>query len=86
MKKVPIRKCLATKKSYPKEELFRVVKTPNNEVLLDISGKANGRGAYIHKSIEAIDVAIKSHCLDRALEAKVNEEIYERMKLFLKLK
>ena len=47
MKKIPLRRCLATNQSYPKQELFRVVRTPSNEVILDISGKANGRGAYI---------------------------------------
>ncbi len=86
MKKIPLRRCLATNVSYPKNELFRVVKTPTNEVILDISGKANGRGAYISMNQEAIDKARKSKCLDKALEIEVNEEIYTRMERYLKMK
>lgn len=86
MKKIPLRRCLATNVSYPKSELFRIVKTPTNEVILDISGKANGRGAYISMNQEAIDKARKTKCLDKALEIEVNEEIYTRMERYLKMK
>lgn len=86
MKKIPLRRCLATNVSYPKGELFRIVKTPTNEVILDISGKANGRGAYISMNQEAIDKARKTKCLDKALEIEVNEEIYTRMERYLKMK
>lgn len=86
MKKIPYRKCLVLKKTFPKESLFRVVKTPNNEVLLDISLKSNGRGAYIFKSEETIKKAKESKCLDHELEIKVPDEIYDRMLMFLKMK
>ncbi len=86
MKKVPSRKCLATGKVFPKEELFRVVRTPSGEVELDMTLKANGRGAYISKSIEAIEKAKKSKCLDKSLEVEVPDSIYDRMKLFLNMK
>ncbi len=86
MKKIPLRRCLATNKSYPKKELFRVVKTPTNEVVLDISGKANGRGAYISMNFEAIELAKKSNCLGKALEIEIPEEIYTRMENYLKMK
>ncbi len=86
MKKIPLRRCLATNKSYPKKELFRVVKTPTNEVVLDISGKANGRGAYISMNFEAIELAKKSNCLAKALEIEIPEEIYTRMENYLKMK
>lgn len=84
MKKIPLRKCLATNKTYPKEELFRVVKLPSGEVVLDMTGKLNGRGAYIYKSKEAVDIAIKKKCLDRALEALVGPKVYEKMMFYLK--
>ncbi|MFA6667137.1 MAG: YlxR family protein [Bacilli bacterium] len=84
MKKVPLRKCLATNKVFPKEELFRVVKTPNGDVVLDITGKVNGRGAYIHRDKETIELAKKTKCLDRALEASVNDKIYEKMLFYIK--
>lgn len=86
MNKVPTRKCLATNQIFPKQELFRVVKSKDGEVTLDMTGKANGRGAYIAKNIDAIDKAKKSKCLDRALEVKVPDSIYDRMITFLKMK
>jgi len=84
MKKIPLRKCLATNKVFPKEELFRVVKTPNGEVVLDITGKVNGRGAYIHIDKEAINMAIKTKCLEKALEVKIPDKIYEKMMFYIK--
>ena len=86
MKKKPTRKCLATNEIFNKEDLFRVVKSPSGDVSLDMTGKANGRGAYISKSIEAIEKARKSKCLDRALEVSVPNEIFDRMILFLNMK
>ena len=86
MKKKPTRKCLATNEVFNKEDLFRVVKSPSGDVSLDMTGKANGRGAYISKSLEAIEKARKSKCLDRALEISVPQEIYDRMILFLRMK
>ena len=86
MKKKPTRKCLATNEIFNKEDLFRVVKSPSGDVSLDMTGKANGRGAYISTSIEAIEKARKSKCLDRALEVSVPNEIYDRMILFLNMK
>lgn len=86
MKKKPTRKCLATNEVFNKEDLFRVVRSPNGEISLDMTGKANGRGAYISKSIEAIERARKSKCLDKALETEVPNEIYDRMILFLNMK
>lgn len=86
MKKIPQRKCVVTNEVLPKESLFRVVKSPTGEVLLDMSYKANGRGAYIKKDAEVIETAKKKKVLDRSLGTLVPDEVYERMKLFLKLK
>ena len=57
VKKIPMRMCTACREMKPKRELVRVVKTPENEILLDLTGKLNGRGAYICKSAECLEKA-----------------------------
>lgn len=79
MKKIPLRKCVATGEQCPKKELIRIVKNKEGEVLIDYSGKQNGRGAYLKKSKEAIELAKKKGSLDRSLETKVPEAIYEEL-------
>ena len=51
VKKIPMRTCIITQEKYPKKELIRVVRTPNKEIIVDITGKANGRGAYLKKDL-----------------------------------
>lgn len=80
VKKIPIRSCIVTKAKLPKQELIRVVRTPNQEVIVDLTGKANGRGAYLKKDLEVFEKAKKSKILDRILEIEVKEEIYEQLK------
>lgn len=79
MKKIPMRRCLATQLSFPKKELLRIVRTPDGEVKVDLSGKLNGKGAYISKTKEALDIAKARKVLDRALEIKVPNEVYEEI-------
>ena len=79
MRKIPMRKCLATQEHFPKKELIRVVRTPQQEVVVDVSGKANGRGAYLSRTATAINLAKKSNCLGRALEVVIPEEIYQQL-------
>lgn len=79
MKKIPMRKCLATQELCPKKDLIRVVKNNNGEVFVDLTGRANGRGAYLKKDILAIDKAVKSNCLGRALEISIPKEVYEEL-------
>ena len=76
MKKIPMRRCLATNESFPKKELLRIVRTPEGEVKVDLSGKLNGKGAYISKSMEALEIARNKKVLNRALETEVPEEVY----------
>lgn len=76
MKKIPMRRCLATNESFPKKDLLRVVKTPEGEVKVDLTGKLNGKGAYISKSIDALNLAKKNNVLAKALETNIPEEIY----------
>lgn len=80
VKKIPMRSCIVTKEKFPKQELIRVVRTPNQEVIVDLTGKANGRGAYLKKDLEVFEKAKKSKILDRILEIEVKEEIYEQLK------
>ncbi len=77
MKKVPMRQCLATNESFPKKDMFRIVRTPEGNVCVDDKGKMNGHGAYISKSKEAIAIAKKKKVLDKKLEVTVPDEIYE---------
>ena len=80
MKKVPLRKCVATNERLPKQELVRVVKNNEGQVFVDLTGKANGRGAYLKRSNEAIDIAIKKNCLGRALECTIEQKIYDELR------
>ena len=79
-KKIPLRSCIVTKERLPKQELIRIVKNNQNEVFIDLTGKINGRGAYIKKDIEVLNKAKKSKTLDRHLEITIPEEIYEQLK------
>ena len=79
MKKIPLRRCLGCFESKPKNELCRVVKTADGEIILDKTGKKNGRGAYIKADKSVIDKAKKSKVLDRHLEVSVPDTIYEEL-------
>ena len=78
-KKAVLRTCVVTKESLEKKDLFRVVRTPEKEVVIDLKGKANGRGAYLKKDKEVILNAQKTKVLDRQLEVEVPESIYEEL-------
>lgn len=75
-KKIPERKCVLCNERFPKSELLRIVRTPDGEVCLDMTGKKSGRGAYVCKSKKCLTSAKKSKRLDRALEVAVPDEIY----------
>jgi uncharacterized protein len=78
-RKVPLRKCVATGEMFPKKSLIRVVRSKEGEVSVDVTGKKSGRGAYVSKSEEAVEIARKKNILDRQLEAKVPDEIYDEL-------
>ena len=67
MKKIPTRTCIITKEKLPKQELIRVVRTPEGSVVVDTTGKLNGRGAYLKKDLAVFEKAKKSKVLDRHL-------------------
>ena len=84
MKQIPMRLCLATNQPFPKKEMFRIVRTPEGEVKIDLVGKMNGRGAYISKSLEAIEIAKSKKILDKKLEIEVPSEIYDELLSLIK--
>ena len=79
-KKIPMRKCVVTQEQFPKKELIRVVRTPEGNVIVDVSGKANGHGAYVSRSLKTIETAQKKKILVKVLEVQVPESIYEELK------
>ncbi len=79
VKKVPLRKCVATNEQHPKREMFRIVRTPENQVVIDLTGKTRGHGAYLCKKKSAIVLAKKKHILDYHLETPVPDEIFDEL-------
>lgn len=79
-KKIPLRRCLATGEQFPKKELLRVVRTPEGNVVVDEKGKVNGRGAYISRSLEAVEIAKKKKVFERELEVAISDEIYDELR------
>ena len=79
MKKIPLRKCVATNEQLPKKELIRIVKSKDGEIFIDDSGKKNGRGAYLKRSKVAIELAKKKSSLEKSLQIKISDEIYEEL-------
>ena len=78
-KKVPLRTCVVTREKLPKQMLIRIVRTPDGEVEIDLTGKKNGRGAYIKKDISALKKAKKSKQLERHLEVQIKDDVYEAL-------
>ncbi len=79
LKKIPMRMCVVTREKYPKAELIRVVKTEDG-VVVDATGKVNGRGAYLKKDLAVFEKAQKSKVLNKQLETIVPDEVYENLK------
>ena len=85
-RKIPMRSCVVTREKYPKQELIRVVRTCDGSVVVDETGKQNGRGAYLKKDLSVIEKAEKSNILNKHLETVVPKEIFEELKNKEKLK
>lgn len=79
-RRIPLRTCVITKEQLPKQELLRIVRTKEGEVLVDETGKVNGRGAYIKKDLEVLEKAIKGKVLEKKLEIKIDDSVYEKIK------
>ncbi|MBR3996132.1 MAG: YlxR family protein [Clostridia bacterium] len=79
VKKIPERKCMGCAEKFPKKELLRIVRTPEGEISVDLTGKKNGRGVYICKNPECFKKVRKGDKLSRSLEEKVSEAIYDEI-------
>ena len=79
IKKIPMRTCIVTGEKLPKIELLRIVRSTEGEVIPDLTGKINGRGAYIKKDQEVLEKAKNKKILERKLETSISEEIYEKI-------
>lgn len=79
IRKIPMRSCIVTKEKLPKNELIRVVRTPEGEVVVDLTGKVNGRGAYLKKDSSVFAKAKQSKILDKHLEAPVPDKVFEEL-------
>lgn len=77
VKKIPLRTCVITREKLPKKDLLRIVRTPEGNVLVDETGKMNGRGAYIKKDIQVLEQARKKKTLERHLECSIEESVYD---------
>lgn len=80
VKKIPLRTCVVTHEKLPKRELLRIVRTPEGLVEADLTGKLNGRGAYIKCDLETLEKARKSKVLERHLEVIIDDLVYENIK------
>ena len=80
LKKVSVRTCMGCSEKKNKKELIRIVKNKNNDVFIDKTGKAEGRGAYICNSITCFEKVIKNKRLEKTLDISINKEVYENLK------
>ncbi len=83
VKKIPMRTCVVTREKLPKQELIRVVRTPDGKVIIDQTGKSNGRGAYLKKDVSVFEKAKKSKILNRHLEIEVPDEVFDELNKLL---
>ena len=78
-KKIPVRKCVGCGEMREKREMIRVLKTEKNEIVLDTTGRKNGRGAYICPNSSCLEKAEKSKGLERSLKTAIPKEIYQQL-------
>lgn len=82
--KIPMRQCTGCREMKNKKEMIRVLKTAEDEIVLDATGKKNGRGAYLCFSSECLEKARKNRGLERSLKAAIPEEVYDSLEKELK--
>jgi predicted RNA-binding protein YlxR (DUF448 family) len=78
-RKIPMRTCVVTKEKCEKKDLVRIVRTPDLQVIVDLTGKSSGRGAYLKKDKEVFKKARQSKILDKILEIEVSEDVYNEL-------
>ena len=82
-KKIPVRTCAGCGAKKDKSELIRIVRTPEGEVLPDVSGRANGRGVYLCRDVKCLQAARKKKALSRGLETAVSKEVFGQLEKLL---
>ena len=80
VKKIPLRQCIGCGEMKSKKEMIRVIKTAEGEILLDATGRKNGRGAYLCPSMECFKKAVKGRGLERSFKMAIPKEVYESLK------
>ena len=78
-KKIPLRQCIGCGEMKSKKEMIRVIKTAEDQILLDATGRINGRGAYLCPSMECLKKAVKSRGLERSFKMAIPKEVYEAL-------
>ncbi|AZK47753.1 RNase P modulator RnpM [Paenibacillus lentus] len=78
-RKIPLRKCVACNEMKPKKSLIRIVRSPEGDVSIDLTGKKSGRGAYLCGQESCFKLAHRNRALDRALKSPVGAEVYEQL-------
>lgn len=79
VKKIPMRQCTGCNERRQKKDLIRIIRTPEDEIVVDFTGKKNGRGAYICNSTECLQLAKKKKSLERSLKTTIPEEVYQEL-------
>ena len=82
-RKIPLRSCVVTGEKLDKRELLRIVRSKDGEVKVDLTGKMNGRGAYIKRDVKVLEEAIKKKSLERKLECEIKDEVYNEIRKIL---
>ena len=83
-KKIPMRNCIVTQEHFPKQELLRIVRTPEGNIEIDPTGKMNGHGAYLKKDASIIPLAKKKNSLGIALKTTIPDEFWDRLHEYMK--
>lgn len=78
-KKIPLRQCVGCQQMKPKKEMMRVLKTPEDTMILDTTGKKNGRGAYLCKNMECLKKAKKNKGLERSFKMSIPDTVYDSL-------
>ena len=79
VKKIPLRQCIGCGEMKSKKEMIRVIKTAEDQILLDATGRKNGRGAYLCPSMECFKKAVKGKGLERSFKMAIPREVYETL-------
>ena len=78
-KKIPMRQCIGCGEMKPKKEMIRVIKTAEDEIMLDATGRKNGRGAYLCPSMECLKKAVKGKGLERSFKMPIEKSVYDKL-------